>query len=212
LVVPNGLLRLIVYTHAGRAAILRRLGRYAEAATVLDLADDAADRLGIGALDGLVHAERGQLALAMGDPVLAADELGRALDAGAPVSRPLTLLLRAEALAIAHRGAEAQAEVRAVALEPITASDFPDTLVARMQFVQGLIAWHDGDQPLALARLRQSAASWQRRVVASDVGERYAANIVDLGRPPLSTVVEPDRELACVLAALSEVDTSGREE
>lgn len=206
LVVSSGLLRLVVYAHTGRAAILRRLGRYAEAAAVIGQAADAADRLGIAALDGLVHAERGLLALTTGDSPAAADELRLALEADAPVSRPLTRLQLAEALATTGRTADAEAEVRAAALEPVTASDFPDTLVARMQWVQGLIAWRGGDQPLAATRLHQSAASWQRRVVATKAGERYAANIVDLGRPPLSTLIEPDRELATVLATLSEVE------
>jgi DNA-binding SARP family transcriptional activator/tetratricopeptide (TPR) repeat protein len=207
LVVPNGLLRLVVYAHTGRSAILRRLERYAEAATSIDLAEDAADRLGVAALDGIVRQERGLLAMATGDLDTAIDELGCALDADAPVSRPLTRLYRAEVFALAGRPRDADAELRAVALEPVSASDFPDTLVARMERVQGLIARCDGDHCLATRRFAQSARSWRRRVAGA--GEPFAANLVDLGRPPLSTLVEPDRELRIVLADLDRENGSG---
>ena len=68
----------------------------------------------------------------------AAAELGLALDLGAPVSRPLTRLLRAGELARSGRGDDAERELRATALEPVSPADWPDTLVARMSHVQGL--------------------------------------------------------------------------
>ncbi|GAB2546810.1 hypothetical protein GCM10027167_60110 [Nocardia heshunensis] len=213
LVVPTGLTRLAVYSYTGQAAVLRRLGRTREAATALSAAEDAANRLGIAALEGLVHAERAQLALGHGEFDTAVREFRSALDAEAPISRPLARLFLAEALARAGHSAEAEAEIEAVALEPMSDSDFPDTLVARMNRVQGLLAARGGDTDLALSRLRAAAAGWRRRADAAVVGRRYAANIIDLGRPPLAGLVEPEREYLVVkaeLAALTEPTSAGQ--
>ncbi|MGW4246113.1 hypothetical protein, partial [Nocardia sp. NPDC004722] len=58
-----------------------------------------------------------------------------------------------------------------------------------------------------------AAAGWRRRADAAVVGRRYAANIIDLGRPPLSGLVEPEREYRLVaeeLAALTAHTPAGR--
>ncbi len=120
LVVPNGLLRLCVYTHSARTALLRLFGRLGEARVACDAAAVAAERVGLPELEGLVHHDRGLLATAAGQYRTAAGELGLALDLGAPVSRPLARLLRGEALARAGRPDEAEHELRAVALEPVS--------------------------------------------------------------------------------------------
>jgi len=216
LVAPNGLLRLCVYVQSARAALLRRLGRLGEARVACDAAAAAADRIGLAELGGLVHHDRGLLAAAAGDPAAAAAELGQALEANAPVSRPLTRLLRAEALARAGRADDAEKELRAVALEPVSAADFPDTLVARMSHVQGLIALRRGQLPLAAQRFREAAAGWRRSVEGqgrragngNSAGEDYVAALIDLGRPPISALVEPDRELAVIDADMAA--TAGR--
>ena len=216
LVVPNGLLRLCVYTHSARTALLRLLGRTGEARVACDAAAAAAERVGLPELEGLVHHDRGLLAAAAGDHQSAAAELGLALDLGAPVSRPLARLLRAGALARAGRADDAERELRAVALEPVSSADLPDTLVARMSHVQGLIAVSRGEPDLASRRLREAEAGWRRRAVAGrapadggSAGERYVAALIDLGRPPIAGLVEPDRELAALcadIAALGGVD------
>ena len=119
-----------------------------------------------------------------------------ALEAGASVSRPLARLARAEALTRLGRLEEAEEELRATALEPMGPSDYPDTLVARLSRVQGLIAAARGDLELAERRLRESAAGWRRRVGrVADAGEAYVANLTDLGRPPVVGLVEPAYEL-----------------
>ncbi|NMN95039.1 ATP-binding protein [Antrihabitans stalactiti] len=205
-VVPNGLARLVVNTYTGRAAILRRMGRTTEAAEALRLAADTADRLGSTALDGLVHFERGLLSLTTGEFADAAAELGSALDQpDAPISRPLARLHRAEALARSGRCVEAQAEIRSVAMEPMTGSDFPDTLVARMNRIEALIAADAGDLELETSRLQQAADGWQRRIAQPASGDRYVANLIDLGAPPLSSLVEPDREYRTVMAELAAI-------
>ncbi len=172
LVVPNGLLRLCVYTHSARTALLRMLGRLGEARVACDAAAAAAERVGLAELEGLVRHDRGLLAAAAGDHAAAAAELGLALDLGAPVSRPLARLLRAAELARSGRGDEAERELRAVALEPVFPADWPDTLVARMSHVQGLVALSRGDKDLAARRLRDAAAGWRRRLPSGRGGPR----------------------------------------
>jgi DNA-binding SARP family transcriptional activator/tetratricopeptide (TPR) repeat protein len=208
LVAPNGLLRLSVYAQAARSAILRRLGRLPEARQACDAAAGYADRVGLPELDGLVRQERGLLALAAGDPAGAVAELASALDLHAPVSRAATRLRLAEALAASGQADRAESELRNVVLEPVTPSDFPAALVARMSRVQALIASVRGDAALAEERLAESVAGWQRIAWTQDnahTGAGYVATLIDLGRPPVSSLVEPARELAIVSAELSAV-------
>ena len=206
LVTPNGLLRLCVYAQVARSAILRRLGRPGEAREACEAAAGYASRIGLPELDGLVRAERGLLALADGDMAAAATELSAALDLGAPVSRAATRLRLAEALARGGRPDDAAAEVRNVVLEPVGPADFPATLVARMSRVQGLIASARGDRPDAERRLTESVTAWRRIVASLDGGQAgatYVASLIDLGRPPVSSLVEPAAELALVTGELA---------
>ena len=208
LVIPNGLLRLSVYAQTARSAILRRLGRLTEAEQACDEAGVFADRIGLPDLDGLVHAERGLVRLASSAPASAAVELAAALDLGAPVSKAGIRLRLAEALTLAGRLEQATAELRNVTLEPVGPADFPATLVARMSRVQGLIASRRGETRLAEQRLAESAGAWQRIVETLDkrqAGAGYVASLIDLGRPPLTSLVEPAAELATVHADLTAV-------
>jgi len=206
LVVPNGLLRLCVYTHSARTALLRLLGRSGEAGVACDAAAAAAERIGLPELEGLVHHDRGLLAIAAGEHQAAAGELGLALDLGAPVSRPLARLLRAEALARDGRPDDAEHELRAVALEAVSPADVPDTLVARMSHVQGLIALRRGNPSLGAKRLREAESGWLRRSGQgraehdSGRGQGYVEALIDLGRPPIAALIEPARELAALRA------------
>ncbi len=209
LVVPNGLLPLCVYTHSARTALLRLLGRPGEARVACDAAAAAAERVGLPELEGLVHHDRGLLATAAGEHRTAARELGLALDLGAPVSRPLARLLRAEALARGGRPDDAEHELRAVALEPVSPADLPDTLVARMSHVQGLIALRRGNRSLAAKRLREAESGWLRRSGQGGAehdraaGQGYVAALTDLGRPPVAALVEPAKELAALRADIA---------
>jgi tetratricopeptide (TPR) repeat protein len=206
LVTPNGLLRLSVYAQVARSAILRRLDRLPEARQACDAAAGYCDRVGLPELDGLVCQERGLLALADADPAAAVASLEGALDLHAPVSRPATRLRLAEALALSGQADLAEAELRNVALEPVTPSEFPAALVAWMSRVQGLIASSRGAAALAERRLAESVTGWQRIARAQDsaqTGADYVAALIDLGRPPVSSLVEPARELAIVTAELA---------
>src|SRR5580704_6410894 len=217
LVAPNGLLRLSVYAQVARSAILRRLDRLPEARQACDAAGVFADRVGLPELDGLVCQERGLLALAGADPVAAVASLESALDLHAPVSRPATRLRLAESLALSGQADLAEAELRNVALEPVTPSDFPAALVAWMSRMQGLIASSRGDAALAERRLAESVTGWQRIARTQDsaqTGADYVAALIDLGRPPVSSLVEPARELAIVtgeLAALRDHKTGTKD-
>jgi DNA-binding SARP family transcriptional activator/tetratricopeptide (TPR) repeat protein len=206
LVAPNGLLRLSVYAQVARSAILRRLGRLSEARQACDAAAGYCDRVGLPELDGLVCQERGMLALADADPAAAVAWLTSALDLHAPVSRPATRLRLAEALALSGHADLAEAELRDVALEPVTPSDFPAALVASMSRVQALIASSRGAAGLAERRLAESVTGWQRIAQTQESahsGAGYVAALIDLGRPPVNSLVEPARELALVTAELS---------
>ena len=215
LVTPNGLLRLSVYAQTARSAILRRLDRLPEAAQACDAAAGYADRAGLPELDGLVHAERGLVALAVHDPATAAAELTSALDLGGPVSRAATRLRLAESLVLAGQADQAETELRGVTLEPVSPADFPATLVAQMSRIQGLIASARGDTALAERRLAESLAAWRRIADGLDgqqAGAGYVASLIDLGQPPISSLVEPARELAIVSGELSRIRSdSGRQ-
>ena len=203
LVVPTGLLRLGVYAHSARATVLRRLGRLDEARAAVAKAATLADRVGLADLEALVRHDRGMLAHAEGDWAGAARELSAAVDARAPVSLPLARLYTADALARAGQPDEAEIELRATTGEPVTPGDFPETLVARMAAVQARIALARGDTTQADARFREAERAWRRCAErASDPGAGYVAALVDLGRPPISVFVEPERELTAVRAEL----------
>ncbi len=208
LVAPNGLLRLGVYAHSAQVSVLCRLGRVGEAAARCDQGAVLAERLNLSELVGLVHHDRATIARTTGDWDRAAHELSAAIDLNAPVGRALARLHRADALARAGKPAEAEAELRAVTQEPVSPADFPDTLVARMSAVQGLIAARRHDPELARHRLSEAVRGWQRR--AGDTGLGYVAALIDLGRPPLTALVEPDRELAAVTADLRGIDADVR--
>ena len=183
--------------HGALAQLLRTRARPAR---------KGADRIGLPELDGLVHAERGLVAVAAAQPRAAVAELTSALDLGAPVSRAATRLRLAEALVRAGQPDEAEAELRAVTLEPVGPGDFPAALVAQMSRVQGRIAAARGDVALAERYLSESLASWHRIAGTPDsrqAGAGYVAGLIDLGRPPVSSLVEPARELAAVGAELA---------
>jgi hypothetical protein len=74
-----------------------------------------------------------------------------------------------------------------------------------MARVQGLVALARGDHALARRRLAEAAAGWQRHL-QHDAGADYVANFVDLGRPPIVGLVEPEWELRRLTAELAGLD------
>jgi DNA-binding SARP family transcriptional activator/tetratricopeptide (TPR) repeat protein len=187
---------------SAKSQVLARMGRLDDARAVADLECQIAERLGrAGAIAAGDH-DRGVIELLAGRYDESAGLLGSALDRGGPFSRPMARLARAEALARAGRVDDAEKELRATALEPVKPSDFPATLVPRLTRVQALVALARGDRALAEKRLEESAAGWRRQAKPAEDGAAYLANLVDLGRPAITGLVEPIRELRGVEAEL----------
>ena len=184
------------------AYTLAQLGRHHEARVANERQAELAARLASPELASVADHDGGLIALLAGDHERAAELLGRALAADPPVQRAEARLRRAEALARLGRGAEADAEIRAAALEPVRAAHRPAVLVARMAFAQGLSARASGDLTLAERRLREAEGHWRRVSGQDDVAREHLASLVDLGRPPVTGVVDPAAELERVAEEL----------
>lgn len=187
--------------YAARAFALLRLGRP-------DLANRAVEafmEVARGAQDpnllAVAHFDAGTIALIEDRPAAAVDHLAQALERpGGRFSRPLGQLYLAEAhLRIGDADAAAEALSR-VPFEPVGPADLPATLVPRLARIQGLIAAARGDHELADRRLAEAEAGWGRLQGDLDLGDAYAAVIVDLGRPPVAGLVEVCAEVARVRA------------
>jgi DNA-binding SARP family transcriptional activator/tetratricopeptide (TPR) repeat protein len=194
-----------------RAYVLACLGRHDDARAETDRLPELAARLGSPKLAATADHDAGLLALMAGDYERAQRLLGRALENDPPVQIAEARLRRAEALARLNRPDEADAEIRAAALEPVRPSHRPAVLVARMTFAQALSARARGDHALAERRLHEADAQWRRLGGERSGGERaardsatrdYMASLVDLGRPPVTGVVDPAKELERVHADL----------
>ena len=184
------------------AYTLARLGRHHEARAANDHQAELAARLASPELAAVADHDGGLIALLAGDHERAAELLGRALAGDPPVQRAEARLRRAEALARLGRAAEADAEIRAATLEPIRAAHRPAVLVARMTFAQALSARASGDLALAERRLREAEGHWRRLAGEDDAGREHLASLVDLGRPPVTGVVDPAGELERVTEEL----------
>jgi hypothetical protein len=145
--------------------------------------------------------DRGLVALAAGENERASVLLEEALVDGAPISRPLTRLALAEALAGAGELERAAAELRATVLEPVQPSDFPEALVPRLARVQGLLGLARDDRGEAERRLQESVAGWERLLDRARDADHITAVLADLGRPVVG-MVDPERELALTRAEL----------
>jgi DNA-binding SARP family transcriptional activator/tetratricopeptide (TPR) repeat protein len=198
-----GLAPLEANALAARCHILVRLGRFADANASAVAEAEVAERLDDPALAAVADHDHGMACHAAGDHARAVELLAAALERDPPVSRPLARLARAESLVALDRLEEAEDELDATALEPLGAGDFPDTLVARLARVQGLIALARGDHPLATKRLEEAARTWRRRAAAEQSGDRYMAVLADFGRPPVLGLIEPRREFERVEAELA---------
>ena len=201
----RGMTVIEVQCLAARAFVLSRLGRHEEALSLAGEQLAKAERMDSPAAAALARHDAGLISLAAGRSAEAAQLLADALAEGAGVSRPAARLARAEALARSGRPDEATAEVRRAALEPVRSSDQPWALVPRMTRVQGLIALARADRAGARRRLTEAAEGW-RRHLEHDFGAEFVANFVDLGRPPIVGLVEPEWELRRLTAELASLD------
>jgi tetratricopeptide (TPR) repeat protein len=197
---------------AARAFVLSRLGRHDEALSAAAEQLAKAVRMDSATAAALARHDAGLISLAAGRYVEAAQLLADALPEAAEIkeiNRPAARLARAEALARSGRPEEAAREVRRAALEPVRGGDLPWALVPLMARVQGLVALARGDRIQARRRLNEAAAGW-RRHLQHNPGAEFRANFIDLGRPPIVGLVEPEWELSRLTAELAELD-QGRE-
>jgi len=184
---------------------LSRLGRHDEALSVAAEQLTKAEGMDSHAAAALARHDAGLISLAAGRHHEAAQLLEQAIAEGAGVSCPAARLARAEALARSGYPEQAAAEVRRAVLEPVRDSDQPWALVPRMARVQGLIALARGDRALARRRLDEAVAGWQRHLRPT-AGAELLANFVDLGRPPVVGLVEPEWELRRLAAEIADLD------
>ena len=136
----HGLQSLEIHLLAARSFVLSRLGRLDDARRAAESEQILAERLGAPGLVAMAAHDRGLVALEGGEFELAAVLLEESLVEGAPISRPLTRLALAEALAAKRDADKAADQIRATVLEPVRPSDFPEALVPRLARVQALVA------------------------------------------------------------------------
>jgi DNA-binding SARP family transcriptional activator/tetratricopeptide (TPR) repeat protein len=192
--------------HAARAYALSRLGRHSEAEAAARQEVELAARFGHVQQEATAYFDLGSILLASDAPTEAATHLRAALDVpSVRFSRILARIRLAEALVNSGELEAGTEELGRVPFEPIGPADVPDTLVARVSHLQGVIAAARGDTPLALARLGEAERVWRRHTGPRASGDAFAANITDLGRPPVAGLVEPGLELGRVLSARASV-------
>ena len=200
----RGLKGIEVHVLAAQAFVLRGLGRLDDARRAAEAEQAVAEQLAHPDLLAVASNDRGVVALEEGKWELAAELLAASLVEEAPISRPVTRIALAEALARAGQADRATEEIRAAVLEPVRPSDFPATLVARLARVQGLIARARDDNAEAARRLEESVAGWERLLAANLQADSLAVVLADLGRPVIG-LVEPERELARARADLETI-------
>jgi DNA-binding SARP family transcriptional activator len=201
-VAGNGLQSLEIHLWAARSFVLRALGRLAEARDAAETERTLAERLAQPELLVMASHDLGLVALAAGDYDTAATLLGESLlPAGAPISRPVTRLALAEALARAGQPDAAAEQLRATVLEPVRPSDFPAALVPRLTRIQGLIALARDDRIEAGQRLAEAIAGWERLADRAVRADSLTGVLADLGRPVVGLVM-PEHELERARAEL----------
>lgn len=201
----NGLQSLEIHLWAARSFVLRALGRLPDAQRAAETEHTLAERLGQPELVAMASHDRGLTALATGEFATAAALLAESLiPAGAPISRPLTRLALAEALALGGQPDAAAEQLRETVLEPVRPSDFPAALVPRLTRVQGLIALARHDRTEAKRRLAEAIAGWERLVQRTVRADSITGVLADLGRPVVG-LVTPEHELARARTELAQI-------
>jgi DNA-binding SARP family transcriptional activator len=198
----QGLQALEIQLLGARSFLLTRLGRLGDAQADAEAEQRLAEQVAQPEFLAIASHDRGLVALAAGEDDLAATLLAGALVEGAAISRPLTRLRLAEVLARAGKLEAAAEQLRATVLEPVRPSDFPDTLVPRLSFVQGVLARGRYDEAEAERRFEESIAGWERLLHRNRRAESMTTVLADLGRPVVG-LVEPERELARARAELT---------
>lgn len=191
---------LLVECLAGRAMLLARLGRHAEAAAATEREQACAERLDSPTISATVAHDAGMVALMGGRYPAAVEALTAALAGEPAASRSAARLALAEALVRTGDVEGAASQVRAAALEPVRPADRAWALTPRMAGVQAMIAATRGDTEVARRRFDEAVDGWRSLLgeVAPTQTEGYFSGLVDLGRTPVLGLVEPARELALI--------------
>ena len=190
-------------TVSGQAYALSRLGEHDEAMAAAQRLTTIAMRSGVTEFEVMTDFDAGAVAFAAGQEEKAIQRLSAALSVSATrhFSRPVARLLLAEARLRNGDPAGAERELDLIPAEPVTAADLPDTLVARLVRIEGLLAAERGDLQRALTRFAEAEAAWRRRLGPGGLpGDAVTMNLVDLGRPAVAGLIEPAVELGRVLA------------
>jgi DNA-binding SARP family transcriptional activator len=204
----QGLRSLEIHLLAARSFVLRGRGRLAEARRAAETERTLAEEVGAPELVAMARHDLGLGALEAGDYDTAVTMLRESLVPGAPISRPMTRLALAEALARTGQPDVAAEELRETVLEPVRPSDFPEALVPRLARVQGLIALARDDPGEARRRLEESIAGWERLLARTIRADSITSVLADLGRPVVG-LVEPERELERARADLELMTRGG---
>lgn len=206
----HGLQSLEVHLLAARCFVLRGCGRLPQAREAAEAEQALAEQLGQPELVAMAWHDCGLVALQQGEYGLAATLLADSLLNHAPISRPLTRLALAEALARGGHPERAHQEVRGTVLEPVRPSDFPESLVPRLAHVQALIALAQDRPEEAGRRIEESIAGWKRVLARTKGAERITTVLADFGRPVVG-LIEPASELARATDELHLIRSSSRE-
>ncbi len=194
-VAGHGLQSLELHLLSQRSFVLRGLGRLDDARRAAEAEQALAERLGQPELQAMANDDLGVTALEGGECARAAALLARSLEVrDAPISRPLTRLALAEALARGGELDRAAEQLRETVLEPVRPSDFPEALVPRLARVQALIALARGDREEATRRIEEAIGGWERLLERTIRADSITSVLADLGRPVVG-LVEPEREL-----------------
>jgi ATP/maltotriose-dependent transcriptional regulator MalT len=191
---------LAVQALAARAYALARLGRCEEAWTAVCEELTLAGRIGGAEHEATAMFDAGSVALDVGRPAEAVEYLAGAL--AEPQGRfphALARIRLAEARLRAGDPEAAAAELERVPFESIGPTDLPETLVLRVERLEGLIGASHGECDFALRQLRAAETGWRRLLDVRPIGDFWAASLVDLGRAPVAGLVEPALELGQVL-------------
>jgi len=191
----RGLESLEVHLLAARSFVLRGLLRFGEALAAAESEQALAAQLAQPELLAMASNDLGLIALDKCEYERAAALLGESLIDGAPISRPVTRLALAEALARDGQPERAAEQLRATVLEPVRPSDFPAALVPRLARVQGLIALACEQYEEAERRIEESIGGWERLLEQTVRADSITTVLADLGRPVVG-LVEPERELS----------------
>ena len=186
----RGLQSLEIHLLAARSFVLRGIGLVEEARQASESERALAEQLAQPELLAMASHDLGLVALDEGEYQRAAILLAASLVEGAPISRPVTRLVLAEALARCGQPERATEELRATVLEPVRPSDFPAALVPRLARVQGLIALARDHPEECERRIEESIAGWERLLEQTIRTDSITTVLADLGRPVVG-LVEP---------------------